>query len=683
MTNKILTLFAALLFFCLQLNAKEPQQQLSYNMKRGIEAMYNNQYKDALDYFNQELIDSPKNAFAYCMIAAVYTSNENYGEALSAANTAVKYKPKKDNSLIGFIYATRARIYVNLEDTTAAINDLTQAIKACPTNYNYYFKRADYYFYTQQYKMSDADYRQMLQSDDSEDRRNALMGLGRNKLRQGNANEALEIFNRVIQLHSDYASAYSWRAETYLELKRYNEAADDLITALKIDNDNKAFYLMRNLEGEQAFILMRLKLKKEQNNEPNSARWYYYEGRLCKSHNRYKEAIEAYQKALKADASLQIDDNIAAVYQNIGDYDRAIYYYNRALENDSTDEAIRFNCMYVYGEQGNRTKAIELASAFIEQSPDISLFYFWRGWWETLDKKYNEAIDDFTMAIFLDSTSTSYNDRGRCYLKTGKTDLANADFKKAIELSNVNNEDHCCALAYLGKTDEAIECTKTLVDEEGMETDSMDYYYSAACIYSILNEKALALQCLERSLQLGFHRFAHIQADMDLDNIRQTEQFKEIVNKYKTLHLQNIQSPASDNLESTDTIVVEVPFFKQGGVTTVNCSINNLPLSFIFDTGASDVSISQVEATFMLKNGYLNSKDIIGKQHYQTADGNISEGTVINLRQINFGGLELNDIRASVVKSQNAPLLLGQSVLQRLGKIEIDNENRIIKITKR
>ena len=95
------------------------------------------------------------------------------------------------------------------------------------------------------------------------------------------------------------------------------------------------------------------------------------------------------------------------------------------------------------------------------------------------------------------------------------------------------------------------------------------------------------------------------------------------------------------------------------------------------------MTISQVEANFMFKNAYLSEKDIVGKQQYQTADGNISVGTVINLNSINFGGLSLNNIRASVVQSQNAPLLLGQSVLQRLGKIEIDNTKRILKITTR
>jgi predicted aspartyl protease len=63
------------------------------------------------------------------------------------------------------------------------------------------------------------------------------------------------------------------------------------------------------------------------------------------------------------------------------------------------------------------------------------------------------------------------------------------------------------------------------------------------------------------------------------------------------------------------------------------------------------------------------------------ANGDVSVGTVINLKNVNFGGLDLNNVRASVVRNQKAPLLLGQSVLGRLGKIEIDNSKHILKIT--
>ena len=121
---------------------------------------------------------------------------------------------------------------------------------------------------------------------------------------------------------------------------------------------------------------------------------------------------------------------------------------------------------------------------------------------------------------------------------------------------------------------------------------------------------------------------------------------------------------------------MEVPFTKENGVTKVQCKINELPLYFVFDTGAADVTLSLVEANFMLKNEFIKPTDVVGTARYVDANGDIVEGTVINLRKVDFGGLELDNVRASVVRNQKAPLLLGQSVLGRLGSIEIDNRNQ-------
>lgn len=114
---------------------------------------------------------------------------------------------------------------------------------------------------------------------------------------------------------------------------------------------------------------------------------------------------------------------------------------------------------------------------------------------------------------------------------------------------------------------------------------------------------------------------------------------------------------------------------KEGGVFTVPCYVNGLKLSFIFDTGASDVSISLTEALFMLKNGYLNHDDIIGKQNYIDATGKISVGTIINIKKIDFSGLTLYNIKASIVDELSAPLLLGQSAMTKLGRFIFDPIN--------
>lgn len=117
---------------------------------------------------------------------------------------------------------------------------------------------------------------------------------------------------------------------------------------------------------------------------------------------------------------------------------------------------------------------------------------------------------------------------------------------------------------------------------------------------------------------------------------------------------------------------VTINMKRENGVSILPCKVNGLNLKFIFDTGASDVSISMTEATFMLKNDYLSPDDILGKSNYRDANGNISEGVNINLRELEIGGLKLYNVKASVVTNIKAPLLLGQSAISKLGVVQLD-----------
>ena len=66
---------------------------------------------------------------------------------------------------------------------------------------------------------------------------------------------------------------------------------------------------------------------------------------------------------------------------------------------------------------------------------------------------------------------------------------------------------------------------------------------------------------------------------------------------------------------------------------------------------------------------------------YMDANGDVSVGTIINLKSVDFADFNLTNVRATVVRNQKAPLLLGQSVLGRLGRIEIDNHDLVLRIT--
>jgi clan AA aspartic protease (TIGR02281 family) len=119
---------------------------------------------------------------------------------------------------------------------------------------------------------------------------------------------------------------------------------------------------------------------------------------------------------------------------------------------------------------------------------------------------------------------------------------------------------------------------------------------------------------------------------------------------------------------------------EENGIYTMPCEVNGLKLRFIFDTGASDISLSITEAVFMLKNGYLDKNDLVGTTQYSIANGDIAEGTTINLKEVTIGNLKLHNVEASILHSLEAPLLFGQSALNKLGKIEFDYSKNILTI---
>ncbi len=664
--------------FTLCANAQDKMNRPNfYNYQRGVEAIQKENTEEALEYLNKEVSDNPKNGYAYSWIAMVRCHQEEYGRALTAADLALKNLPKKDKEYVYFAYETRARIYCELKDTIKALADYSTAIKVSPEEDDAYEKRAQIYYEQKKFDLADADYRQLIKLDQGGVM--GYMGIGRNRNAQKLWDEAIEQFTHVANLYNDYASAYSFRAEAYMGKEKWPEATDDIVKALSISGDNKAFSLMQELK-EPAFGMLKTKLKIQGTKNPNNAYWPYCIGVMHENIDEYEKAIPFYEEAQRKDADDMNLRRIAQCYYELGDYDSALRYINQAIELDSTKvQYIPFKANVLY-EMGNAKDAIAEWDKHQTLYPEYGFGYYRRGWFKSLSGDDEGAIEDFTMSVTLDPEySYSYVSRGDVYSRQGKIDLAKADYQKVVELEDSPEKYECLHYAYqgLGESDKAIAAIDTII---ARDDDKKGNYYDAACLYSRMKNKEKALEYLGKCLEMGYNRFAHIRMDHDMDFIRELPEFKELLDKYESAYkLKFTQS--SDTSSVGEEVTTEIPFTKENGICNVKCKINDLPLYFVFDTGASTVSLSMVEATFMMKNGYLDKKDVVGSQYFQDANGNVSEGTTINIRQVDFGGLKLENVRASVVRNQKAPLLLGQSVLSRLGKIEIDNPNHILKIT--
>ena len=130
-------------------------------------------------------------------------------------------------------------------------------------------------------------------------------------------------------------------------------------------------------------------------------------------------------------------------------------------------------------------------------------------------------------------------------------------------------------------------------------------YFRAVCFYSTLRDER-ALGYLRTVFEKGFKMFVFLDCFEATEYVRSLPEGKALIEEYRA----KLDDDAEEEVERRlAEVTVEVPFSREGDLCKVGCKVNGLPLHFVFDTGASSVSISTVEATFMLKNGYLSRED--------------------------------------------------------------------------
>ena len=141
-----------------------------------------------------------------------------------------------------------------------------------------------------------------------------------------------------------------------------------------------------------------------------------------------------------------------------------------------------------------------------------------------------------------------------------------------------------------------------------------------------------------------------------------------------TTSVKNFGEDLEDNSE-----LISVPYREEKGVKYVKVNVNGIGLEMIFDTGCSFTSISIAEAKYLYAKGFLTSDDYLGNSSTEIANGSIEENMVFNLKKVVLDDkITCENVRATVSRNCNSPLLLGNDVLNRAASYTINNENNTI-----
>lgn len=627
----------------------------------------------------ENLKENPKHIDSYLLVAGIDRREDDYASALGMVDKAMKNNHKKSGFSDAVLLWWKGIIYDEMGDVRKAAETMEVVVKMAKKDKSEHLSTmlenlAQFRYDLKEYDASDAVYREMIKMDET-----ALLpkiGLARNMNGREKYDEALALLDECAKYDKDYYEIYRFRMQAYKGKKEYKKMIDAMLTLYDKSEDSDSFN-MENFKLDKKYSIA--VLKERIASEKDNALWRIVLAGLYEECHMYSQTLSLLDGILE---EYGFDPDIlearAECYDNIGLYEYAIADINKALEISEEEQQAYYYVIRakINRYAGNYEAAIEDVSKFIDRYPTDAYGYCARGCCKELLGDLDGALKDYDEGIAVDEDFPYiYLMRGSLHLKRDQKELADKDFQMVVSKDTTVTDGSCrhYALNYLGRSEEALEWMDKIIE---LDTDDPGNWYDKSCLYAIMNRCDEAVAALETAFQKGYRCFPHIQHDNDMNPLRDREDFKALILKYEKV-LEEELSKLGREEESTETKVVsEVDMKKMyGGTYEVACSVNGLPLKMIFDTGAADVTISSVEANFMLKNGYLSDGDVKGKRNYITASGDIHEGTVLRLKEVKLGDAVLKNIEASVVHSQKAPLLLGQSVLEKFGTITIDNVN--------
>lgn len=232
-----------------------------------------------------------------------------------------------------------------------------------------------------------------------------LANLGRTLRQQGRHDEALQTFDKAIQLSPADAELWRQLGEVLVDVKRADEAVLALQHALTLDPSHlgaadqcgNLLRTLRRFEEALACFILSDKLR------PNHAQTLYLRGHTFSDLKRYAEALSDLTRARTLDPGHPgICNSLGYVLQNLGRHDQALAAFDRAIAlKPDYVEALNSKASSLT-HSGRFADALALAERVLALQPDYVPAHINRALWLSEQHRFDEAFASFERALALD-----------------------------------------------------------------------------------------------------------------------------------------------------------------------------------------------------------------------------------------------------------------------------------------
>lgn len=283
-----------------------------------------------LDVYAKELEANPKDAEIYFRRANEYYKFNQYLRALADVDNTLEYVQAGDRDLRFQAHMLRADIYQMLGKHREALADFSAALKLDSTSFMALYQKANEEYELGDYAAAKADYTRLRSANPRSVE--ALTGLARVAVKENDLGLASEYMDGAVGMMSADSDIYIRRASVRRMQGNNTGAVEDLLMAISIDNNNRAFQELINIANAD-YPAVITGLSTSISYAPQQGMLYYIRAFISQAHDHYAAALADYRRL--------IDQNMyeyAGLYNSMAQCQLALCRYPEALDN--VDRAI-------------------------------------------------------------------------------------------------------------------------------------------------------------------------------------------------------------------------------------------------------------------------------------------------------------------------------------------------------
>ncbi|WP_407556283.1 tetratricopeptide repeat protein [Winogradskyella sp. 4-2091] len=215
-------------------------------------------------------------------------------------------------------------------------------------------------------------------------------------------------------------------------------------------------------------------LDKLHNLEPTNEEIYIQKANVLSKQDEHQKAIDTLLIAIEISNTPSDDADLYALvgmeYLFLDKFDKAIIYFKKCLESDTSDYSALHNIIYCYDFLNLNEEAIDYLNNFLDTNPYCEVAWHQLGRQYFAIDEYAKANAAFDFAIISDDTFVgAYIEKGKVLEKLKKHDEAIENYKITLALEDPTSFallriGHC--YSKLNQDDLAIQFFKKTIDED-------------------------------------------------------------------------------------------------------------------------------------------------------------------------------------------------------------------------